>query len=207
MIDLYTDSSPNGFKATIALEETGLDYNFHHVQIEQDEHRQPAFLKLNPHGRIPVITDSETGITLFESAAILLYIVEKSGQLLPQSRQERWQALQWLQFHASSMGPVFGQRVHFEIFAEKKLPEAIARYQKLTDDIYRVLDQRLREADYFAGSDYSIADIAAFGWTHIAQICGFSFDQYSHLTAWHQRIATRPAVQRGITLPAPATGA
>jgi glutathione S-transferase len=125
---------------------------------------------------------------------------------LPQSLQERWQALQWLQFHAASMGPVFGQRVHFEIFAEKKLPEAIARYQKLTDDIYPVLDQRLREADYFAGSDYSIADITAFGWTHIAQICGFNFDQYAHLTAWHQRITDRPAVQRGIALPAPATG-
>lgn len=206
MINLYTDSSPNGFKATIALEETGLDYTLHHVQIEQGDHRKPAFLKLNPYGRIPVITDSESGVTLFESAAILLYIAEKSGQLLPQSLQERWQALQWLQFHASSMGPVFGQRVHFEIFAQNKLPEAIARYQKLTDDIYHVLDQRLREADYFAGSDYSIADIAAFGWTHIAQICGFSFDQYAHLTAWHQRISARPAVQRGIALPAPATG-
>ncbi|MDP8251180.1 glutathione S-transferase family protein [Pseudochrobactrum saccharolyticum] len=206
MIELYSDSSPNGFKATIALEETGLDYTLHHIQIEQGEHRSADFLKLNPHGRIPVITDSTTGIVLFESAAILLYIVEKSGQLLPKSFAERWQALQWLQFHSSSMGPILGQRVHFEIFAETKLQPAITRYQKLTNDIYQVLNQRLSNAEYFAGSEYSIADIAAFGWTHIAQICGFNFDHHPYLSNWHQKIAARPAVLRGITLPQPATG-
>ena len=206
MIELYSDSSPNGFKATIALEETGLDYTLHHIKIDQGEHRKANFLKLNPHGRIPVITDSATGITLFESAAILLYIAEKSGQLLPKSFAERWQALQWLQFHSSSMGPIFGQRVHFEIFSETKLQQAISRYQKLSNDIYAVLDQRLSETPWFAGAEYSVADIAAFGWTHIARICGFSFDNYTHLNNWHQKVATRPAVQRGTTLPEPATG-
>lgn len=206
MIDLYTTSSPNGFKATIALEELALPYRLHHVSIENGDHRQPSFLALNPYGRIPVITDSETGITLFESAAILLYLAEKTGRLLPDEPKARWEAVKWLQFHASSMGPILGQRVHFEIFAKENIPVAIDRYQSLTEDAYAVLDRWLADNSWLAGEDYSIADIATFGWTHIAVICGFTFTHHKHLDRWHHQIAKRPAVQRGISLPAPATG-
>ncbi|WP_426123290.1 glutathione S-transferase family protein [Pararhizobium sp. PWRC1-1] len=204
MIDLYTDSSPNGFKATIALEELALPYRLHHIDIDQGE--QPAFLALNPHGRIPVIVDHETGVTLFESAAILLYLAEKSGQLLPQATLARWEAIKWLQFHSSSIGPLLGQRVHFEMFAEAKIPAAIERYRRLTEDAFAVLDGRLATNEWLAGENYSVADIANFGWTHIAVICGFGFTHHQHLTRWHDHVALRPAVQRGISLPAPATG-
>lgn len=207
MIDLYTDSSPNGFKATIALEELGLPYRQHHVRIDAGEHRLPDFLALNPHGRIPVMCDDETGIQLFESAAILLYLAEKTGRLLPQDPVSRWEAIKWLQFHASSVGPIIGQRVHFELFAEEKIPAAIERYRSLTEDVFAVLDAHLAQHAYLAGDDYSIADIAHFGWTHIAQIIGFDFSQHRHMSAWHERVALRPAVRKGITLPAPATGA
>lgn len=206
MIHLYTDSSPNGFKTTIALEELVLPYRLHHVRIDDGEHRQPAFLALNPHGRIPVITDEDTGITLFESAAILLYLAEKTGKLLPQDIKARWEAIKWLQFHTSSMGPILGQRVHFEMFAKDKIPSAIERYQNLTEDAFAVLDGRLSGNTWLAGEDYSIADIATFGWTHIAVICGFTFTHHQNLLRWHEQVAERPAVQRGISLPAPATG-
>lgn len=146
MLTLYTDSSPNGFKATIALEELGLPYTLKHVHINQGEHRQPDFLRLNPHGRIPVLTDDETGITLFESAAILLYLAEKTGRLLPAEPRARWQATQWLIFHAASVGPLIGQRVHFEIFAAHKDPIAIERYRRLTHEAYATLDQHLKPA-------------------------------------------------------------
>lgn len=207
MIDLYTDSSPNGFKATIALEELGLPYRLHPVRLDAGEHRLPDFLALNPHGRIPVMCDDETGIRLFESAAILLYLAEKTGRLLPQDPVARWDAIKWLQFHASSVGPIIGQRVHFELFAEEKIPAAIERYRSLTQDVFAVLDAHLARHAYLAGDEYSIADIAHFGWTHIATIIGFDFSQHRHLSAWHERVALRPAVRKGITLPAPATGA
>lgn len=208
MISLYTDSSPNGFKITIALEELGLPYRLHHVRIDLDEHRQPEFLALNPHGRIPVIIDHETGITLFESAAILLYLAEKSGQLLPSELAARWETIKWLQFHSSSVGPIIGQRVYFELFAAEKNWAAIERYRQLTNDAFAVLDSHLAGGHpWLAGDDYSIADIAQFGWTHIAKIIDFDFSQYRYLSAWYQRVAQRPAVGRGITLPAPATGA
>ena len=203
---LYSDSSPNGFKITIALEELGLPYTLKHVQIDHGEHRLPEFLALNPHGRIPVLVDPERDITLFESASILLYLADKSARLLPDSPRERWAAITWLQFHAASMGPILGQRVHFERFAEQPCPEAIARYRRLSEEVFSTLDQRLTDRPWLAGSSYSIADIATFGWTHIARIIDFDFSHYRHLSAWHERVSQRPAVQRGIRLPAPATG-
>ncbi len=207
MIHLYSDSSPNGFKASIALEELGLPYRLHHVRIDAGEHRRAEFLALNPHGRIPVLVDEDTGVTLFESAAILLYLAEKTGRLLPQDLPGRWEAIKWLQFHASSVGPIIGQRVHFEVFAEPPLPVAIERFRRLTDDAFAVLDQRLAGQPWLAGSSYSIADIAQFGWSHIARIIDFDFSRHRHLSAWHERVAARPAVQKGVTLPAVATGA
>ncbi|CAM4339031.1 glutathione S-transferase family protein [Comamonas aquatilis] len=207
MIELYTDSSPNGFKITIALEELGLPYTLRHVRIEQGENRQADFLRLNPHGRIPVLVDHETGITLFESAAILLYLAEKTGRLLPTLPQTRWQAMQWLLFHASSVGPLIGQRVHFELESGEKNPAAIERYRQLSNAAFAVLDQRLASHAYLAGEEYSIADIAHFGWSHIARIIDFDFSAFTHLSAWHERVASRPAVRKGVSLPAPATGA
>jgi GST-like protein len=207
MIQLYTDSSPNGFKITIALEELGLPYTLRHVRIDEGDNRQPEFLRLNPHGRIPVLVDSDTGITLFESAAILLYLAEKTGRLLPSNPRARWEAIQWLVFHSSSVGPLIGQRVYFEIFAADKIPEAITRYRRLTNEAFATLDHHLATHSYLAGDEYSIADIAHFGWTHIARIIDFDFSTYPHLSAWHERVAMRPAVHRGVALPAPATGA
>ncbi|MBD9430844.1 glutathione S-transferase family protein [Achromobacter sp. ACM03] len=207
MLNLYTDSSPNGYKATIALEELELPYRLHHVRIAQGEHRQPDFLALNPHGRIPVLTDDETGVALFESAAILLYLAEKTGRLLPTDIQGRWEAIKWLQFHSSSVGPIIGQRVNFEVFDKARNPAALERYQRLTEDALAVLDRRLADQPYLAGDAYSIADIAHFGWSHIARIIDFDFSHHRHLSAWHERVAARPAVAKGITLPTPATGA
>jgi len=209
-IRLYTDSSPNGFKISIALEELGLPYDLHHVHLDEGEHRQAEFLRLNPHGRIPVLVDETAGITLFESAAILLYLAEKTGKLLPDAQSSpkaRWQALQWLVFHAASVGPLIGQRVHFELFSQTRNAEAIERYRRLTNEAFATLDQHLASQPYLAGEEYSIADIAHFGWMHIARIIDFDFSEHRHLSAWHERVAARPAVRKGVTLPAPATGA
>ena len=207
MMELYTDSSPNGFKATIALAELGLPYRLRHVRIEQGEHRLPAFLALNPHGRIPVLVDLDTGIAVFESAAILLYLAEKTGRLLPQAPSQRWAAITWLAFQAASMGPMLGQRVHFEIAQGGANAAATAHFRQLSEAALATMDGRLAGNAYLAGDEYSIADIASFGWLHIAQLVGFDFSAWPHLGAWYARVAARPAVQLGVTLPAPATGA
>ena len=207
MMELYTDSSPNGFKATIALAELGLPYRLRHVRIEQGEHRLPAFLALNPHGRIPVLVDHDTGITVFESAAILLYLAEKTGRLLLAQLQQRWAAITWLQFHAASMGPMLGQRVHFEMAQGGANAAATAHFRQLSEAALATMDGRLADNAYLAGDEYSIADIASFGWLHIAQLVGFDFSAWPHLGAWYARVAARPAVQLGITIPALATGA
>ncbi|MFY0475944.1 glutathione S-transferase family protein [Achromobacter marplatensis] len=205
-LHLYTDSSPNGFKITIALEELAVPYLLHPVRIDLGEHRHPDFLALNPHGRIPVLHDADTGITLFESAAILLYLADKTGRLLPADPAARWEAITWLMFHSASMGPLLGQRVHAECFAEDRHEASIQRYRRLSEDTFAVLDARLAVREWLAGDDFSIADIATFGWMHIARIVEFDFSRHVHLSAWHLRASQRPAVQRGIALPQPATG-
>lgn len=203
---LYTDSSPNGFKITIALEELGLAYRLVHVNIDLGEHQQPDFLALNPAGRIPVLEDCNAGVVLFESAAILLYLAQYSGQLLEQAPQPRWAAITWLMYHSASMGPLLGQRVHFECFEAIPNPVAQTRYRVLTEDAFALLDQRLATHAWLAGESYSIADIASFAWLHIAVIVGFDFSTYRHLSRWYRQVEQRPAVQRGIRLPAPAIG-
>lgn len=203
---LYTDSSPNGFKITVALEELGLPYELRHVRIEQGEHRLPEFLRLNPHGRIPVLVDQGSNIVLFESAAILLYLAEKTQRLLPDAPQQRWAAITWLMFHASSTGPILGQRVHYEIFDKQSDPAVARRFRTLTEQAFATLDNQLKDNRWLAGDTYSIADIATFGWMHIARLIAFDFSQFSHLSTWYQRMTERPAVQRGISLPHPATG-
>lgn len=203
---LYTDSSPNGFKASIALEEMAVPYRLHHVRIDHGEHRAPAFLRLNPHGRIPVLVDAAQQVTLFESAAILQYLGERDERLLPRDHQARWETLTWLFFHAASVGPLLGQRVHYEhVDSERYLP-AIARFRALGEAALATLDQRLDGRDWLAGGRYSIADIANFGWLHVAEVIGMDFSHHRHLWAWYQRVAQRPAVQRGIRIPEPATG-
>ncbi|MNQ15010.1 Disulfide-bond oxidoreductase YfcG [compost metagenome] len=206
-LELYTDSSPNGFKATIALAELGLPYRLRHVRIDQGEHRLPAFLARNPHGRIPVLVDHETGVTVFESAAILLYLAEKTGRLLPKAPAQRWAAITWLQFHAASMGPVLGQRVHFEVEERGANAAATAHFRQLCGVALATMDGRLAGNAYLAGDGYSIADIASFGWLHIARIVGFDLSAWPHVSSWYARVAARPAVQLGVTIPAPATGA
>ncbi|AZL73439.1 glutathione S-transferase family protein [Pseudomonas oryziphila] len=203
---LYTDSSPNGFKITIALEEMGLPYRLEHVNIEHGEHLQPAFLALNPAGRIPVLVDGIANIVLFESAAILLYLAQLSGQLLAPQPQPRWAAITWLMYHSASMGPLLGQRVHFECFEATPCPAAIQRYRHLTESTFATLDQHLATRPWLAGEAYSIADIATFAWLHIAALVGFDFSSHSHLNRWYRQVDQRPAVQRGLRLPAPATG-
>ncbi|MEK0267787.1 glutathione S-transferase family protein [Stenotrophomonas rhizophila] len=205
-LHLYTDSSPNGFKITIALEELGLPYQLHHVRIAEDEHRQPHFLRLHPHARIPVLVDEAAGITVFESAAILLYLASKTGRLLPEAAGARWEAITWLMFHSASVGPILGQRVHFEMFAKGRYAPAIERYRRLSAEFFATLDQRLADRPWLAGEAYSIADIAGYGWTYIATLIDFDFSTYPHLSAWHARMSQRPAVQRGVLLPEPATG-
>ena len=205
-LHLYTDSSPNGFKISIALEELELPYQLHHVRIADGAHRHPDFLKLHPHARIPVLVDESAGITVFESAAILLYLAEKSGRLLPKQPAARWEAITWLMFHAASVGPILGQRVHFEMFADAPLPAAIERYQRLSHEFFATLDQRLADRAWLAGDEYSIADIAGFGWTHIARVIDLDFSAYPHLSDWHARVAERSAVRRGVLIPEPATG-
>ncbi|WP_460419086.1 glutathione S-transferase family protein [Pseudomonas sp. microsymbiont 2] len=203
---LYTDSSPNGFKITIALEELGLPYRLIHVNIDLAEHRHEDFLALNPAGRIPVLVDRKAGIVLFESAAILLYLAQLSDQLLEQAAQPRWTAITWLMYHSASMGPLLGQRVHFECFAPAPNPTAQQRYRALTEEAFALLDQQLATRAWLAGDAYSIADIASFAWLHIAKVIGFDFSPYRHLSRWFRQVEQRPAVQRGIRLPAPATG-
>ena len=206
MLTLYTDSSPNGFKATIALEELGLPYTLKHVHINQGEHRQPDFLRLNPHGRIPVLTDDETGITLFESAAILLPGRENRP---PAARR----TARPLASHAMAHLPRRQRRPAdrpTRPLRNLRRPQRPHRHRTLPPPHERSLRNAgpaPGQRPAFAGDEYSIADIAHFGWTHIARLIGFDFDAYPHLSDWHERIALRPAVQRGIMLPEPAIGA
>jgi len=199
MIDLYTENTPNGFKISICLEELNLPYNVKVVNVRQGEQFKDEFLALNPNAKIPVIVDHETGQTIFESCAILLYLADKTGKLMP---KDRWEAIQWLFFQAANIGPMFGQRAHFTFFAPEKMPYAIERYTKESERLYGVLEGQLKKRDYLC-DEYSIVDIAHFAWIHTVKRMGFSFEQYPNLTAWYERIADRPAVAKGIKIPAP----
>lgn len=204
---LYTDSSPNRYKITIALAELDLPYQLRHVRIDDGEHRDAGFLRLNPHGRIPVLVDQESGVTLFESAAILLYLADKAGRLLPASGKARWEVITWLMFHAASVGPVLGQRVHFEIVEKGAQRAATHHARQLGEAALAAMDARLATCAWLGGDAYSIADIASFGWLHIAHIVGFDCSAWPYLDRWYRLVAARPAVRHGVTVPAPATGA
>ncbi len=198
MIELYTAATPNGHKISIALEELGLPYEVHALSFDRQEQKAPEFLRINPNGRIPAIVDD--GFAVFESGAILLYLAEKTGQLLPSDPKGRSLAIQWLMFQMGGVGPMQGQaNVFFRYFPEK-LQGAIDRYQHETRRLYEVLDRRLGEAEYLAG-DYGIADIATYPWVRIHDWAGVAIDGLEHLQRWMDAIAVRPAVQRGLQVP------
>jgi GST-like protein len=201
MIDLYTFTTPNGRKASIMLEEIELPYNVHKIDITKNEQFTPEFVAINPNSKIPAIFDRETNITIFESGAILIYLAEKTGKLLPIDTKERFQVLSWLMLQMGSVGPMFGQLNHFKKFAPEKLPYAIERYEKETLRLYGVFNQQLAERDYLCGN-YSIADIATYPWVAIYQWQGLTLDSHPHLKRWVETMQQRPAVQRGMAVPA-----
>ena len=202
MIELLTARTPNGFKVSIALEELGLPYQVRRIDLRAKEQREPWFLALNPNGRIPVIIDHDAGdFVLFESGAILLYLAEKAGALLPADPRDRHVAVQWLMFQMGGVGPMMGQANVFFRYAPEKLPYAIERYQRECRRLLEVLDTRLAQVEYLAGS-YSIADIANWCWVTTHEWSGVSIEGLPHLQRWHGAIASRPAVVAGKKVPA-----
>ena len=202
MIDLYTSSTPNGWKASVTLEELELPYETHPIDLGKDEQKQEWFLKLNPNGRIPVIVDRDGGdLPVFETGAIMLYLAEKTGRLLPTDAKGRSRVIQWLMFQMGGIGPTMGQaNVFFRYFPEKLQP-AIDRYQNETRRLFEVLDRRLGESEWLA-DDYSIADIANWCWVRTYKWSGVSADGLPNLRRWRDALRERPACQRGIEVPA-----
>jgi GSH-dependent disulfide-bond oxidoreductase len=198
-IDLYTFTTPNGRKPLIMLEEISLPYTIQIIDITKGDQFKPEYVAINPNSKIPAITDRETGLTIFESAAILIYLAEKVGKLLPTAQKERFQVLEWLMFQIGSIGPMFGQLGHFKQFAPEKIPYAIERYEKETLRLYGVLDLQLTQHEFIAG-DYSIADIATFPWIASYDRFGLSLDNYPNLKRWFEIVQQRPAVEKGMTM-------
>ncbi|MGE8498263.1 MAG: glutathione S-transferase family protein [Pseudomonas sp.] len=201
MIDLYTAATPNGHKVSIALEELQLPYSVHALSFDRKEQKASAFLKINPNGRIPAIVDRDNDdFAVFESGAILIYLAELTGQLMPQDAKGRSQVMQWLMFQMGGVGPMQGQaNVFFRYFPEH-LQSAIDRYQHETRRLYEVLDTRLGQVQYLAG-DYSIADIATYPWVRIHDWSGVSVAGLDNLQRWMAELDARPAVQRGLEVP------
>lgn len=201
MLDLFTYGTPNGRKVSIMLEETGLPYETHLVDIEHGAQRDPAFVAISPNGKIPAIRDRDTGRTMFESGAILLYLAEKSGVLLP-SEADRFATLQWSLFQAAHLGPMLGQLWHFRT-ASEQVPYALQRYERESNRLLDVLDARLAQSAFLAGDAYGIADIMSYPWIDSARDpLGLELDKRPHLARWHRTIAAHPAVQRGMEVPA-----
>lgn len=202
MIDLYSAATPNGHKVSIALEELALPYELHTLDLLKGTQKEAWFLALNPNGRIPAIVDRELdNFAVFESGAILVYLAEKTGQLMPSDVKGRSQVMQWLMFQMGGVGPMMGQaNVFFRYFPEKIQP-AIDRYQGESKRLFRVLDTRLAQHEYLAGG-YSIADIANWAWVRTHSWSGVAIEDLPHLKRWVDAIGARPAVKRGILMPA-----
>lgn len=202
MIDLYTAGTPNGWKASIMLEEIELPYTIKPVKLDQMEQKQDWFLKINPNGRIPVIVDrDEDDFAVFESGAILVYLAEKTGRLIPSDPRGRSRVMQWLMFQMGGVGPMQGQSNVFFRYAPEKIPFAIERYQKETRRLYEVVDAALAESEYLAG-DYSIADIATWPWARISAWAGVDIEDLPNLQRWLAQVGERPAVATGWRIPA-----
>jgi GST-like protein len=202
MIDVYSWATPNGHKVHIMLEELGLPYKVHGVNIGTGDQFKPEFLQISPNNKIPAIVDSDgpdgKRISLFESGAILLYLAGKTGKFLPEDVRGRYVTLEWLMFQMASVGPMFGQAHHFRIYAPEKIEYAVNRYTNEAKRIYGVLNKRLAEHKYLAGTMYTIADIAVWPWTRSAKNQGVEVDDYPHFKRWFEAIEARPAVQRGV---------
>ncbi|MCJ7556113.1 MAG: glutathione S-transferase N-terminal domain-containing protein [Gammaproteobacteria bacterium] len=201
MIDLYTAATPNGIKASIMLEEIGLPYRVIALRLDQLQQKQPEFLRISPNGRIPAIVDrDEDDFAVFESGAILIYLAEKTGLLLPREFKARSRVLQWLMFQIAGVGPMQGQANVFFRYVPEKIPYAIERYQRETRRLYEVLDGQLAGEEFLAG-DYSIADIATWPWVRRYYWAGVSMDGLDNLQRWMKTVGNRPAVERGKNIP------
>jgi len=202
MIDVFSWATPNGHKVHIMLEECGLPYRVFPVNIGAGDQFKPEFLAISPNNKIPAITDPQgpdgQPISLFESGAILVYLAAKTGKFMPASDRAKYEVLQWLMFQMGSVGPMLGQAHHFRMYAPEKLHYAIERYSNEAKRIYGVIDRRLAKSAFLGGADYSIADIATFPWLRSWENQGIVLADYPHLKAWFERIAERPAVQRGV---------
>ena len=205
MIDVHSWPTPNGHKVHIMLEECGLPYRVHPVDIGAGDQFKPAFLAISPNNKIPAIVDSDgpdgQPISVFESGAILLYLAGKTGQFLPPDTRGKFEVLQWLMFQMGGVGPMLGQAHHFRIYAPEPIEYAVHRYTNEARRLYGVMDRQIeRTGAYIAGADYSIADIAIFPWLRSWQNQGIDWADYPALKAWFDRIAARPAVQRGVAV-------
>jgi GST-like protein len=200
MIDLYTWTTPNGRKVSIALEEFGLPYKSHAIDISKDEQFAPAFLKISPNNRIPAIVDNDNGMSLFESGAILIYLADKTGKLMPKDGEGRYRVIEWLMWQMGGVGPMLGQVHHFVKYNKGKAPYAEERYSKEAARLYGVLDRRLEGREFLAG-DYSIADIATWPWISRFEWQEIDMNKFPNVKRWYTTIAKRPAVQRGYKIP------
>ncbi len=207
MIDLYTFNTPNGYKVSIMLEELGLPYTVHSVNITKDEQFKPEFLAISPNNKIPAIVDSDgpdgKPLAVFESGAILVYLAQKTkSALLPSDPRGFTTVLEWLFFQMASVGPMFGQMNHFGRFAPEKIPYGINRYTNESKRILGVMDKQLGANAYLAGATYSIADIACYGWVRSAETYLQSLDTWPNVQRWAAELGARPAVQKGMNVPA-----
>jgi GST-like protein len=204
MIDVYSWATPNGHKIHIMLEETGLEYKVHAVDIGAGAQFEPDFLAISPNNKIPAIIDNDgpegKPMPLFESGAILIYLAEKTGKFLPADPVARYATLQWLMFQMGSIGPMFGQANHFRTYAPEQIEYAVKRYTNEMKRLYNVMDKQLGVTRYLAGNEYTIADIATFPWTRSWQNHGIVLDELPNVKRWFDDIAARPAVRRGVAV-------
>ncbi|EPG48923.1 glutathione S-transferase family protein [Leptospira kirschneri] len=202
MIELYSASTPNGRKISILLEELGIPYTVHPIDLGKLEQKQEWFLKINPNGRIPAIIDKDNGnFAVFESGAILIYLAEKTGKLLPKDPKEKSTVIQWLMFQMGGVGPMQGQAGVFLKYAPEKIPFAINRYQNETKRLYSVLDRRLSESKFLGGKDLSIADIATWPWVNMHDWVEISLNEFPNLKRWNDELEKRPAFIKGKDIP------
>lgn len=201
MIDLYTWSTPNGRKVSIMLEECGLPYEVHPIDITKDQQFQPAFLKISPNNKIPAIVDRDNGWSVFESGAILIYLAEKSGRMLPSEPRQRIQTLEWLMFQMGGVGPMLGQAHHFLRFNPGKAPYAEKRYGDEAKRLYAVMDRRLAASRHLATDACTIADIATWPWVSRYEWQGIDLSVYPNVRRWYDEMRARPGVQRGYDVP------